>query len=168
MELRPLTDRDAAAPPAWLGGDADLRPDRWRDDTTRAVVGLEGGSVVAAGRIFPSRVHASRYWTEVVVVPGRRRHGLGTEVAERLSRLRCDDRPMCARGPESSEAVSFVRSLGARPYQTCPPQDVRTESAASLAADDARFRSPASPSACASWRRAWTDTYAWYTRRGRR
>lgn len=161
MEFRPLTDEDVAAPPAWLAAEADLRPDRWRDDCTRAIVGLEGGVPVAVGRIFPSRVHTSRFWTEIVVDPGRRRQGVGTDVAAELARLRPDDRPMCARGSLASAAVLFARSLGARPYQTCPPEQVRTSSAASLAAQGGVVVVAGADVTLEELRRAWTDTYAW-------
>ncbi|UIJ36054.1 hypothetical protein [Allobranchiibius sp. GilTou73] len=68
MDIRPATAGDVASAPDWLAG-IDLRADRWRDDATRAVVGTEDGMVVAAGRLFTSRVHDDRYWVEVMVAP---------------------------------------------------------------------------------------------------
>lgn len=67
MNCRPLTLDDIAAAPNWLD-QGDLRPDRWRDQTTRAAAGWEGTELVAVGRIFTSPVH-----TGPLLDRGRRR-----------------------------------------------------------------------------------------------
>jgi len=159
MECRPLTAADVAAAPAWLK-QADLRPDRWRDESTRAAAGWEGDEVVAVGRVYTSRVHASRYWTEIVVAPQLRGCGHGRQMAAHLVGLRPEPKPLCTRGYVSSDEVSFARHLGARPYQTCPPQQVQTADAARLASEGWETES----GSAVSWQelqRAWVDTYVW-------
>jgi len=159
VDCRPLTSHDIAAAPDWLE-QADLAPDRWRDESTRAAAGWEGADLIAVGRIFPSRVHLGRYWTEVVVTPGLRRRGHGRQMVVHLAGLRPAPKPLCTRGSSSSEPVSFARHLGARPYQTCPPQQVATADAVRLLGDGPRTL----PGAAIGWeelRRAWADTYAW-------
>lgn len=159
MECRLLNDGDIAAAPDWLKG-ADLRPDRWRNESTRAVAGLEGSDLVAVGRIYTSRVHVGRYWTEVAVAPEVRRRGYGRQIVGHLAGLRSEPKPLCTRGHISSEAALFARSLGARPYQTCPPQHVVTASATRLAASGLpTLRGSAVGSG--ELQRAWTDIYAW-------
>ena len=159
MDLRPATALDVVAAPDWLDG-VDLRPDRWRDRATRAVVARDGEQVVAAGRIFTDRIHPGRYWVEVMVDPQARGRAHGRRVAEHLATLRVEDKPMCTRGHVSSDAVRFARRLGAKPYRTCPPQQVRTADAGSLP----------SPSVMtvrgvyvemAEMSLAWTDVYRW-------
>lgn len=159
MECRSLAVDDIAAAPPWLEG-VDLRPDRWRDDATRAAAGIEGGDLVAVGRIFTSAVHQSRYWVEVVVAPDRRRLGHGRRLVEHLAGLRTEPKPLCTRGYVSSEAVLFARSLGARPYQTCPPQRVATADTAGLSATGPVTLTGRDVSQ-EELERAWTDTYAW-------
>ena len=159
MEVRPLTVDDVAAAPTWLEG-AGLLPDRWRDASTRAVAGWEGPDLVAVGRIFTSSVHPGRYCTEVVVAPERRRRGLGREMADQLLGLRSEPKPLCTRGYVSSEPVLFARSLGARPYQTCPPQQVATADGAQLAATGPATQ-PGSAVGLEELQEAWVEIYAW-------
>ena len=126
------------------------------------MVGSDGGATVAVGRIFPGLVHADRYWTEIVVAPDQRRRGHGRDVARHLARLRPDDRWLCARGTASSAAVLFARSLGARDYQTCPPERVNTADAARLATTSVGVVPvPGTEVDPRELRRAWTETYAW-------
>lgn len=159
MDIRPATVRDVAVAPDWLEG-VDLRPDRWRDEGTRAVVAGDDGRVVAVGRIFTDRIHDDRYWVEVMVDPQARRRGHGRRVAEHLAALRAQDKPMCTRGRVSSDAVGFVRSLGARPYQTCPPQRVRTVDAERLPSPPVATREGSAVD-LAELERAWCDIYRW-------
>lgn len=159
VDIRPITLDDLAVAPAWLLA-ADPRSDRWRNDSTRAVIGLDEDEIVASGRIFTTPVHASRYETEIIVAPDRRGRGLGSQVAAHLAELRPDPKPMCTRGYESSQPVRFARYLGAHPYQTCPPQHVRTSSAAALPSAGPGTVTAADVDA-AELHRAWTDTYAW-------
>ncbi len=159
MECRPLTESDIAGAPDWLQ-QVDLRPDRWRGESTRAVGGWEDTELVAVGRIFTSRAHISRYWTEMVVAPAVRRRGLGRQMVTHLAGLRPGPKPLCTRGYVSSETVSFARHLGARPYQTCPPQQVATADAARLLAGGP-VTLAGSVLEPGELRRAWTDIYAW-------
>ncbi len=145
--------------PPWLAH-VDLRPDRWRDQSTRAAAGWVDDELVAVGRIFTSRVHTSRYWTEVEVAPESRRRGHGRQMFTHLAGLRAEPKPLCTRGYVSSEPVSFARHLGARPYQTCPPQQVATVDAARLLAGSLGTL-PGSAVDSRELQRAWTATYAW-------
>lgn len=129
MHIRPATEGDVAMAPDWLEG-VDLRPDRWRDQWTRAVVGFDAGAnaLLAVGRIFTSRVHDDRYWTEIMVAPHLRRRGHGKRIAEHLATLRPDLRPMCDRGFVGSERVLFSLAASVRTrikralLSTCAPQ----------------------------------------------
>lgn len=159
MDYRPLTRNVIAAAPDWLDR-ADLRPDRWRDETTRAVAGWEGTELVAVGRIFTSPVHTSRYWTEVVVAPHLRRRGYGRRLVAHLAGLRAEPKPLCTRGDVTSDSALFARRLGALPYQTCPPQQVATGAGAHLLTGGPTTR-PASALDADELRRAWVQTYAW-------
>ncbi|XAS75737.1 GNAT family N-acetyltransferase [Dermatophilaceae bacterium Sec6.4] len=162
MKIRPATAVDVATAPDWLEG-VDLRPDRWRDQWTRAAVGFdaETKALLAVGRIFTSRVHDDRYWTEIMVAPPLRRRGHGTRIAEHLATLRPDPWPMCDRGFVGTERVLFSRSLGALPYQTCPPEHVRTADAAGLATSGAVQTQRGTDVGINELRRAWVDLYAW-------
>lgn len=162
MKVRPATALDVAAAPKWLDG-VDLRPDGWRDRWTRAVVGVDivTDAPLAVGRIFTDRVHDGRFWTEIVVAPHLRRRGHGTRIARHLATLRPDLRPMCDRGFVGSERTLFCRSLGARPYQTCPPGHVLTTDAASLAASTSVRTQRGVDVGIAELRKAWVDLYTW-------
>lgn len=159
MECRPLTDSDIAAAPPWLD-QADLRPDCWRDQTTRAISSWQGAELVAVGRIFTSRAHTTRYWTEVIVAPQLRRRGYGRQMVAHLAGLRPESKPLCTLGYDSSETVLFARHLGARPYQTCPPQQVPTRYASHLI-PGAAVTLPGSALKPDELRQAWTDIDAW-------
>ncbi|MBO1755119.1 GNAT family N-acetyltransferase [Allobranchiibius sp. CTAmp26] len=159
MDIRLATDGDVTAAPDWLVG-IDLRADRWRDEATRAVVGTENGAVVAAGRLFTSRVHDDRYWVEVMVAPQFRRRGLGRSIAMFLSDLRADSKPLCSRGFVSSEAARFARGLGAHAYQTCPPERVRTADARRLISSPVATVAGTAVDLC-ELRAAWIDIYEW-------
>ena len=159
VDIRLATDRDVVAAPDWLGG-VDLRPDRWRDDATRAVVGLENGMVVAVGRIFTSRVHDDRYRVEIMVAPQCRRRGYGRSIAGSLSDLRADSKPLCSRGFVSSASARFARRLGAHAYQTCPPERVLTRDGSRLV----RSNVPTVRGVDVvpdEVRAAWTEIYEW-------
>lgn len=112
------------------------------------------------GRIFTSRVHTSRYWTEVVVAPQLRRRGYGRQMVAHLAVLRPESKPLCTREYVSSESVLFACRLGARPYQTCPPQQVATRDASYLV-PGGPVTLPGSALKPDDLRRAWTDIYAW-------
>ncbi|WP_375425058.1 hypothetical protein [uncultured Friedmanniella sp.] len=159
MQCRPLTRPVVEAAPVWLQQE-DLRPDRWRDESTRAAGGWAGDELVVVGRIFTSRVHASRYWTEVIVAPGSRHRGYGRQMLGHLVELRAEDKPLCTRGYVSAEAVSFARHLGARPYQTCPPETVATSDALGLRTGEVLVV-PGAEVPRHELERAWVDTYAW-------
>lgn len=155
MECRLLTESDIAAAPDWLD-QVDLR--RTAGGMTRPALLLAGRAAV--GRIFASRVHTSRYWTAVVVAPEACRRGYGRQMVTHLAGLRPEPKPLCTRGYISSDGVLFSRSLGAQPYQTCPPQAVETADAVRLSVGEP----PTLPGSAVGWeelQQAWVDIYAW-------
>ncbi len=123
--MRPLSADDLDSDAAWLR-EVELRPDRWRDDDTRAVGLEQQGALVAAGMLWTSRAHADRYWAEIVVHPQSRRQGLGRSVFAHLGALRRRDLPFMTRGYVDEERLAFAFALGARTIQVVPPASVST------------------------------------------
>lgn len=159
VDCRPLSTVEIDAAPTGITTD-DLLPDRWRDNSTRAAGGWLNGELVAVGRIYTSRIHASRYWTDIDVAPDHRGRGHGRQMVDHLAGLRAEPKPLCTRGYVSSETIRFAKHLGASPYQTCPPQQVPTMAFAHLAAGTTRTVSGAAVDR-AELGRAWVDTYDW-------
>ncbi|GAA3753630.1 N-acetyltransferase [Microbacterium kribbense] len=121
LRFRPLTERDLADAPGWLG-EIDLRADRWRDESTRSVVAQgEDGAILAAGIVWTSHAHDDRYWADVVVDPARRRARIGTAMFRHLSGLRARDLPFMTRGYVDDPRLAFAFALGARTIQVVPP-----------------------------------------------
>lgn len=131
MDFAPLSQIDIDQAPTWMRS-IPLRPDRWRDAHTRAVLGMEGDDSVAVGIIWTSRVHGDRYLFEIAVHPEWRGRGYGRDMFERLSELRASDIPFMARGYADDERMSFVRALGARTVQIVPPARIETSRRDSL------------------------------------
>ena len=73
----------------------------------------------------------------------------------------CDrSRSRSARAVTSPPSLSCLRGPWARPYQTCPPQQVATADGARLAATGPATR-PGSAVGLTELTRAWVDIYAW-------
>ena len=159
VDCRPLSAVEIDAVSTGITGD-DLLPDRWRDDSTRAAGVWLNGELIAVGRIHTSRIHASRYWTDIEVALDHRGRGHGRQMVDHLAGLRAEPKPLCTRGYVSSEAIAFARHLGARPYQTCPPQQVPTQAFTHLAAGTTPTVSGAAVDR-ADLGQAWVDTYDW-------
>lgn len=136
MQFIPLTADVLDSAPPWMTG-ADLHPDRWRDLDTRSVLALEDAEPVAAGMLWTSRAHDSRYWFIVVVDPQRRRRGIGTSVVQELSRMRRLPIEFITRGYEGDLELAFADGLGARTIQVVPPARVETSMRHRLRASDA-------------------------------
>ncbi|TDE90443.1 GNAT family N-acetyltransferase [Occultella glacieicola] len=116
----------AATPQAALGrallGPGTHQP--WR----RTVVAEAGGAVVGAGAVSESGLHPDRLWLYVEVVPGQRRHGVGTAL---VSALREEAPPSGTTGLRSrypvadldggtetdAAAAPFAASVGLVPIQ---------------------------------------------------
>lgn len=123
VQFRALTAADLEYAPGWWAG-RTLYADRRTDEDTRSAVAVEAGQVVAAGTIWLSRVHDSRFWIDIVTHPLHRRRGIGTALVRHLATLRSRDMPFAARGHVGDEALLFADALGAQTTQIVPPSRV--------------------------------------------
>lgn len=158
MERVPLSPHLIDRAPDWLRT-LPLRPDRWRNDQTRAFALVESGDMIAGGMMWTSRVHDGRYWFEIAVDPDRRGRGLGRTMFQHLATERAAALPFIARGFVDEDRVSFVRALGARTIQVVPPAEIHVSARTALR-PDARARGADS----VPWddvARANADVYEW-------
>ncbi len=164
--VRPLTAAALAAVPSWAHELADLRPDRWRDDTTRAVLVFadeQDTEPIGLGRIWTSRVHPSHYWFEVVIAPDHRGRGWGRWLVGQLRELRVTPTPMRCRGFVGTTAWGFGRALGATTVQVVPPVRIDLGQRELLPRDERVVGADqvTGEQVC----RAWAELYEW-THRG--
>ncbi|MEJ7649925.1 MAG: GNAT family N-acetyltransferase [Nakamurella sp.] len=134
-------------------------PDRWRDLSTRSLLMDSDGAPVAAGMIWTSTVHRTRYWTSIFVAPQFRRRGFGGALMTALSEVRESPLPLKWRGNDGSIAMVFADGIGASTVQVVPPRTVLTDNAGLLRSETRTVDGTVTGIDEAA--AAWVDLYRW-------
>ncbi len=159
LTIRRLIADDLATAPAWLS-ERSIRPDGWRDETTRTLIAVDdAGASIGAGIMWTSRVHPGRYSVDVAVAPEQRRRGIGSQLVAALAASQPEPRPFLWGAAEADPGHAFVARFGARTIQRAPLDPVPTAHAARLRPDD-RVTSAATASQAVT-EDAWAGMYEW-------
>jgi len=113
-----------SATPDELRGRHDLTWARHLRDHLRsqaAIVAEADSEVLGIVSWRESSLHQSRLWLTVDVHPHHRREGIASALIAQALRLRPSDRPFAVKAAAGSVTAALFESMGARPYQSCPP-----------------------------------------------
>lgn len=120
---------------------------------------MDSGTLLAAGIIWTSRVHRSRYLAHVVVAPASRRQGIGRAMMSALADVRASSLPLTCGGDTDSTELAFADALGARTIQVVPPRTVLTADAGLIHSGVSAVDGTAV--GLGEVGRAWVDVYRW-------
>jgi len=132
MDIRSITPEELRGRHdlAWA---SDLR-DHWRSQA--AVVAEADSEVLGIVSWRESSLHQSRLWVTVDVHPRHRREGIASALIAQALRLRPSHRPFAIKAAAGSTTAALFESMGARPYQSCPPAIVVAQRSAMTARPD--------------------------------